>query len=240
MKEIAGNKSSNWYQVTYNSIVGWIDGTYLTLSTVENYGTVWIKTADSGKANINISSNPPITVKAGTVLQYWNGAWVGKDAFIYHNGAWQQLVTWAYYYGDKFTTFTGGFTFTKNTNGSYTDNSLNGGYMYLYDNGSSNARFATVYTVNKIQMSYFNTLHALVIPKRTNTGNIKIAATTQNTTTTTLTGLASTVAISDITVFTTDVSQEITVDISGLNDLYYIAIQAQNGSRPEIYEIWFT
>lgn len=236
---IVSDKSSNWYLVTYSGMVGWIDGTYLTLSTVANDGMVWIKTADSGKANINISSNPPITIKAGTVLQFWNGAWAGKNAFIYHDSAWQQLVTWAYYHGEKFTTFTGGFTFTKNSNGAYADHSTDGGYLYLSDTGGTAARFSTVYTVNQISGMHFSRLHAKVIPKRTNTGYIKIAATTQNTVTTTLAGLTSTLAIETYQVFDADTEMEISVDVSNI-DSYYIAIQCQNGSRPEIYEIWFT
>lgn len=202
-------------------------------------GAVWIRLMDSGSASVSIVSGASITVKVGTVVQYVSGVLVGRDAQIYQNGAWANIVGWAYYHGEKFTTFTGGFTFTKNSNGAYTDNSANGGYMYLYDNGSSNARFATVYSVNQISGMHFSRLHARVIPKRTNTGHIKIAATTQNTVTTTITGLSSTLAIAEYEVFDANTEMEISVDVSNIGS-YYIAIQGQGGSRPEIYEIWFT
>lgn len=202
-------------------------------------GEVWIRLMDSGSASVSVISDAAIIVKAGTVVQYVSGVLVGRNAQIYQDGVWADMVGWAYYHGEKFTTFTGGFTFTKNSNGAYTDNSTNGGYMYLYDNGSSNARFATVYSVNQISGMRFSRLHARVIPKRTNTGYIIIAATTQNTVTTKITGLSSTLAIGSYQVFDANVEMEISVDVSNIGS-YYIAIQAQGGSRPEIYEIWFT
>lgn len=203
-------------------------------------GEVWIRLMDSGSASVSVISGASIIVKAGTVVQNVSGVLVGRNAQIYQDGAWADMVGWAYYHGEKFTTFTGGFKFTKNSNGAYTDNSANGGYMYLYDNGSSNARFSTVYSVNQISAGMrFSRLHAKVIPKRTNTGIIRIAATTQNTVTTTLRGLSSTLASKEYEVFDANVEMEISVDVSYTGS-YYIAIQAQGGSRPEIYEIWFT
>lgn len=205
-------------------------------------GEVWIRLMDSGSASVSVISDANIIVKAGTVVQNISGAFIvlaGRNAQIYQDGVWVDMVNWAYHNGNKFTTFTGGFTFTKNSNGAYTDNSTNGGYMYLYDTGGTAARFSTVYSVNQISDIKFSRLHAKVIPKRTNTGIIRIAATTQNTVTTTLRGLSSTLASEEYEVFDANVEMEISVDVSSIGS-YYIAIQAQNGSRPEIHEIWFT
>ena len=202
-------------------------------------GEVWIRLMDSGSASVSVISGASIIVKAGTVVQNVSGVLVGRNAQIYQDGVWADMVGWAYYHGEKFTTFTGGYTFTKNSNGAYADKSADGGYMYLYDNGSSNARFATVYSVNQISDMRFSRLHAKVIPKRTNTGSIRIAATTQKTVTTNIEGLSSTLAIAKFEVFDANVEMEISVDVSNIGS-YYIAIQAQGGSRPEIYEIWFT
>ena len=202
-------------------------------------GEVWIRLMDSGSASVSVISGASIIVKAGAVVQNVSGVLVGRNAQIYQNGVWTDMVSWAYHHGEKFTTFTGGFKFTKNSNGAYTDNSANGGYMYLYDTGGTAARFSTVYSVNQISDMRFSRLHAKVIPKRTNTGIIRIAATTQNTVTTTLRGLSSTLASEEYEVFDANVEMEISVDVGNIGS-YYIAIQAQGGSRPEVYEIWFT
>lgn len=203
-------------------------------------GMVWLIINDdkwlARDNTFDISSSPKVTLAVGAALQYSSNAWVNKHAELYKNSSWTNIITWCYNEGEKFPIFTGGFVFTVNSNGSYTDSSATDGYFYLYDNGSSNARFATAYSADQIDCSKYGTLHARVKPSRTNTGEIIIAATSDNTITTNLRTDSKTLNYNSYTVF--DANTEIEVLTLLPSSLAYIAVQAAGGSRVYVYDIW--
>jgi len=203
-------------------------------------GLLFIRLMSSGGHDFSVTPKGNIVFRVGTVTQYTNGAWVGKDAYIYRNDAWEQLVGWIYNNGEKYMTFTGGITFTKNSNGIYEDKSVTDGYFFLSREATTAARFSAGLTVNRIDMTPFSKIHYRVTPKDTNVGTIYLAVMNDNTVGTAWTASNKTVKYIAVSTFTKDISTELELDISDVNGEYYPGIQASAGVRVEVHGMWFT
>lgn len=233
----ASAKENTFFVETSDAVTGYV----FSFDAPENpeNGLVWISMGTTGD-DYPVDRDGTVLIRVGTAKQYSGGTWVDKALYCYKNGEWVQFIIWIYNNGDKFETLTGGYTFTKNSNGLYTDNSDTLGNFRLYDKGGTAARFSAAFTTNKIDVTNYSKLHASVDPEKTNTGSILIALTSLNTITANIASNSATVASKSVTTFTAGTRLEIEMDITSISGEYYPAIQSQNGAWIYVYELWFT
>lgn len=117
-------------------------------------GTVWFKTATESTTPINVDKNNAVMLYPQTAQQYIGGAWVGKTAQIYTNGAWHELWD-GYYYklGETYEAITGGYSIGTNL-AKLTFNSNN----MVITQASGNSAGNVVATVETVDVTDVNTL----------------------------------------------------------------------------------
>ena len=95
---------------TQTEISGWVFSASEPESPVE--GMVWISTGISGGVEFNALKKNGIQICPIYAKQYADGAWVGKPAKSYHDGEWNEWITYLYNKGDECTDLTGGWVAT--------------------------------------------------------------------------------------------------------------------------------
>lgn len=136
---------------------------------------VWVKSAQAGKRYVFAASEPGSPAEGliwfhvtsvGVITQadvYVGGVWVAADTFMYLSGAWVQIATsWdgtLFDAGNQYEAVTGGYTLTVFT---LTDGELYTGFM---SNKVAEAR-----TVNKINVTKYNTLNIKCYSNISNSG----------------------------------------------------------------------
>lgn len=137
--------------------------------------TVWVKSDKAGKKYVFSKTEPESPAEGliwfhvtsvGVITQadvYVGGVWVAADTFMYLSGAWVQIATsWdgtLFDAGNQYEAVTGGYTLTVFT---LTDGDLYTGFM---SNKVAEAR-----TVNKINLTKYNTLNIKCFSNISNSG----------------------------------------------------------------------
>ena len=136
---------------------------------------VWVKSDKAGRKYVFAASEPGSPTEGliwfhvtsvGVITQadvYVGGVWVAADTFMYLSGAWVQIATsWdgtLFDAGNQYEAVTGGYTLTVFT---LTDGELYTGFM---SNKVAEAR-----TVNKINVTKYNTLNIKCFSNISNSG----------------------------------------------------------------------
>ena len=176
-------------------------------------GSVWIKAGKSSHTILDALKKSTIRknvieLRLENVRQYATGSWGLVKAYIFRNGQWNDLITYAYDRGDQCTILTGGWT---DTNGS-----CSYGTEYIQVPSSDGVRGCR--TTNLIRMDDFATLYLVC----TNSGSAADSAFG-------ITTKQSNLSRSDFEVYLSPTaeahSEETTLqlDVSNITGEYYIA-----------------
>lgn len=165
-----GGDRTSWFShsLTVNSHA---DAALLLAESYESKsseGMVCISTGTSSGVAFNALKKNGIEVYPVSVKQYVSGGWVDKDAKIYQNGEWQDLIWTSYFYklGNEYTDITGGFSIThKNSAGNNSTQTLSKNSDSLFLNsigaGLAGANF-TVSSGKRINVSSIKKLYARI------------------------------------------------------------------------------
>ena len=117
-------------------------------------GMVWFKTATESTTPINVDKKNTVILYPQTAQQYVSGAWVGKIAQVYTDGAWHELWD-GYYYklGETYEAITGGYS-AGTSLAKVTFNSNN----MVITQASGNSAGNVVATVETVDVTDVNTL----------------------------------------------------------------------------------
>lgn len=202
--------------ITDAPITSWLFGS--TEPNPAEAGMVWIFTSTSSTVAFNALKKNGIQVYPLSAKQYIGGAWVDKTAKSYQNGEW---VAWwngeLFDNGKQFESITGGWVTHTQDSGT----TLTIGNTIAYNAGSSKSALAR--TKNYIPLKNYKTLFITV--------NI-----TQN-------GYLLQIQDKNGTLVVNDVKASIssgtyTVDVSQLNDEYYIMVGGHNVRSGAFTKIW--
>ena len=142
---------------TESAVSAWLFSAEQPESPAE--GTVWFISGTSATAPFNALKKNGISVYPAGCKQYVNGAWLEKEAVTWQNGAW---IEWwngvLYKNGDLCEDRTGGWKAVKGNRGwvDFREDRIELGY------NDGDGRDASIYTVNKIDVTEFKSLSAKV------------------------------------------------------------------------------
>lgn len=180
-------------------------------------GMVWIIAGTSSTVEFNALKKNGIQVYPISASQYVSGAWVDVIAKSYQNGEW---VDWwdgvLYNAGDTYDSYTGGYSGVGNFNSA----TNSGGKLYL--DVKSNASAALI-TEKAIALKGFKNLKI--------TGNGSNAANC-------FFGIASDRSANFISTVAMGSQNTYTLDISSVNDSFYVGIMGRNGNKVSVDKIW--
>lgn len=180
-------------------------------------GMVWIIAGNASTVEFNALKKNGIQVYPISASQYVSGAWVDVIAKSYQNGEW---VDWwdgvLYNAGDTYDSYTGGYSGVGNFNSA----TNSGGKLYL--DVKSNASAALI-TEKAIALNGFKNLKI--------TGNGSNAANC-------FFGIASDRSANFISTVAMGSQNTYTLDISSVNDSFYVGIMGRNGNKVSVDKIW--
>lgn len=180
-------------------------------------GMVWIIAGKASTVEFNALKKNGIQVYPISASQYVSGAWVDVIAKSYQNGEW---VDWwdgvLYNAGDTYDSYTGGYSGVGNFNSA----TNSGGKLYL--DVKSNASAALI-TEKAIALNGFKNLKI--------TGNGSNAANC-------FFGIASDRSANFISTVAMGSQNTYTLDISSVNDSFYVGIMGRNGNKVSVDKIW--
>lgn len=197
-------------------------------------GEVWIMTGDSSEVNFNIINN--VYIYPISIYQYINGDLVTKTAKTYLNSQWIDWIRYLYknsVYNEVFDKY----IFVAGV-GSITEKA---DHVLLTRSAETNSQIGW-WTFNKIDLSKYKKIHAEVnctsvgVNSANGDWRYRFGAFTNKIAAGVAMG-SSTVYMSAGTTFSSNgVNTVYTVDVTSLNDSYYIGIQGTGIAK--VYKIW--
>lgn len=216
--------------ITNTPITSWLFST--TEPSPAAAGMVWITVGTFGNVGFNALKKNGIQVYPIRAKQYASGAWVDVSAKIYQAGAWIDWFLYLFKSGVGEVIPLAKYSETNTTIKSGTDS-------IICKNTSTSYYMTAVYTVDKIDLSNYETLYvdARLVANRSNAAahvtrcyvwDIEYG----------LTHSANNVAPDCYTLFTPDgVRRVYQLDISSINSKMYVGVLG-NATELEIYDMW--
>lgn len=192
-------------------------------------GMVWISTYSSSPADFNaLKDNNSIKVYPVGAKQYVNREWVHVDAMTYQNGQWVEWFYYLYNSGDECSDQTSGWS---RINGTLTKNSDN---FVLSNVGASTSSYAAVYTNAMMDLTGYETLHAVARGYYTSGAGYSTFMVVSKTK---VTNKNNVTAIIDIQ----ENLGEYVLNVSSLSGTYYIGFMVAGSSSTkdiEVQKVW--
>lgn len=193
---------------------------------------VWIKIKNSSDIKFNILKKDCLMIYPHGIYQYINDEWIDITSFIYQNNQWHELWIWdgeLYDSGDQYVDYTGGWEANRGVKLNGTANSKS--KVIFNDDHIQIQLPSAVTTVNKINLSNYKVLYFDVNILNRDDGD-RFGVSTKNTGEINSSGPVASKQSGKTG------RQIIDIDVSGLNESYYIfALTYGNGSR-NIYKVW--
>lgn len=224
--------------ITTTHITGYLFSADEPTNPIE--GNLWIGTVAEGNKSFNALKGNTLMVYPFFVQQYIDGTWLPATAFIYQKGTWVDFITYLYELGNEYIAITGGLrSDAVPLSASYT-----GATPTLTKEKSSftasltynNKAIAGVVSFDKtIDLTNYDTLHCKVNAKYTGADRQQLI----------VFGVRSGYLNNSIVAKTAFVvSEDCTLDISGVTGSYYVGIEltanGNIGSSVTIEKIWLT
>ena len=205
-------------------------------------GTVWFNTGTSSPVSFNaIKRKNGIEVCPVSAQIYTSGAWSEKEAKTYKNGAWVEWIPAGalYYNGDEFTDITGGWalsTIYNNNYGNHGDTlTKNQNSMILDSHFRAGIGFACGFLRpnNKINLNGVSSLELTVKSVTIDDATMPILLCVKTADSIHNQNIAASVELSD------GGQQTFTLDVSTLNDSYYVGLGVHNNSGGTVEVLQF-
>lgn len=207
--------------VTDTAITGWV---MQAEEPTGESGLVWIKVDSKSTAPIWADKKQTVLLYPVKALQYINDAWVDIDAYVYQNSEWVELsLPFLILYDNGYENPIAGEIVEDSYAGTKYDT-----YIFVRITGTGEGR---VYTANKIDVTEYKTLHAIVSPGGALTINLGLRDTT--------TGSYSTKVSEAFSSQVAGVQHELKLSLEDVTgEFYIVAMSTSTSVGWNFYKLW--